>query len=350
MKKQMWKAIIILLVVALTAGCGSASEEKLYDYDLSEYVELGQYKGLVVPEFDTEVTEKEVRLELLDILESAGEYDELTEGVIEQWDIANIDYSGSKDGIPFEGGTGEGYDLTMGSGEFVPGFEDGLMGKQIGAVTIVDLTFPDNYSPELAGQAVEFAVKVNSVKRTRLSLEFVEANSEYNTIEDYIESIRVELKNIKEANQGTRERYLMEAVVDNCNIIDYPEKEIKAFIDENDKYFRDSAKQNGVTWKDFLSERVGMDQAAYDSWLLEEAQMQIGFEMILCAIAREENLFSEEDYEKGKLAYLNEMGYNSEQEYTKDKGSSFEEAAGKKNIEMSIIYEKVMEFIDQNAA
>ena len=151
------------------ASTEASSEEELEiterpDYKALDYVELGEYKGLTVEVSPTTVTDEEV---IKQIRANAGSdiLEEVTEGTVEEGDTANIDYEGKLDGEAFDGGTAKDTDLEIGSGTFIPGFEDGLIGVKIGDTVDLPLTFPENYTEELAGKDVVFTVTVNSVKR-----------------------------------------------------------------------------------------------------------------------------------------------------------------------------------------
>ena len=164
----MKKIICLLLGVMLTAltfaGCGKTTERQLYNEKLSKYINLGEYKGIKV---DTKSDEfKEFYNSVISSDVSSNDlYVKKTEGGVANGDTVNIDYTGKKDGVAFDGGTAEGYDLTIGSNSFIDGFESGLIGKKIGETVDLNLTFPENYdSSELAGKAVVFTVKINYVK------------------------------------------------------------------------------------------------------------------------------------------------------------------------------------------
>lgn len=354
MKKYIAAAMTALLcAAAFMTGCGSKSDDSLlYDYDLSKYVELGQYKGLEVPLPDTEVTDEEVETEIVTRLEDAGEFTELDSGVVEKWDVANINFVGTMDGEAFDGGSGDNYELKIGSGQFVPGFEDKLIGAEIGGTTVIDLTFPADYYEELAGKDVEFTVTINSVKRTALTVEFVQANSDCATIEEYEDSVRGDLAAKKASDaQQSQESALWQQVMNNCTILDYPKKEVDQYIKDRTQAIKDYAKQQNKPWKDFLEQDAQMTQSDFDSYVDNEAHDQIGWEMVLCAIARQEGLEpTEDEYNDSVNRYMSNMGYESEQAFRDaSDGKSLEESVGRKNIEMNIIYENVLEFIKENA-
>ncbi|MCL1810369.1 MAG: trigger factor [Clostridiales bacterium] len=321
-----------------------------YNYDLSKHVTLGQYKGLEIPAEFVTVSDEEVQDEIDYWLMDAGRVDELTKGAVKSGDTVNIDFVGIMGGKPIEGGTGEGYDLTIGSGQFIPGFEEGLIGKNIGDKVVLKLTFPKDYGNELAGKRVDFNVKINSARRyvpAKLNNEFVKMYSDYNTVKEYTDYIR---DYIKKEKASSAKGILWENFYASCVITDYPEKELKREISVYNQYYRDYAKSMQIEWAEFLEMNL-MDQAGYDALVLEDVQNQIGLEMVLYALARQEKLeLSAKEYNDGKLNYIMEMGFDSVAAYEDYYGESLERTAGgKKVIEISLIYEKVTDFMVDNA-
>lgn len=168
MKKLSVVLAVTAMAAAVLSGCGKKEADMRYlkDFDASKYVELGQYKGLEVSVEKNEVTDEEVNQYIDYILMYYTEPKEITDRTdVRTGDIANIDYVGTLDGVAFEGGTAEGYDLTIGSGSFIDGFEDGLIGVNVGETVDLNLTFPEQYqSAELAGKDVVFKVTVNKIQ------------------------------------------------------------------------------------------------------------------------------------------------------------------------------------------
>lgn len=178
------------------------------DYKALDYVKLGDYKGLEVTLASTDVTDEEVEQQVETNLNNNDKSEEIKEGTVENGDVANIDYEGKLNGKAFDGGTAKGYDLTIGSGSFIDGFEDGLIGKKIGDTVDLNLTFPKDYSStDLAGKEVVFTVKINSVKRApKLTDELAAeiSNNEYKTAEAYNNYIKEDLEKTKKKTSTTR--------------------------------------------------------------------------------------------------------------------------------------------------
>ncbi len=145
MKRILATIMTVALTASVFAGCGNSTEEKnLSDIDLEKYVtSLGEYKGLELTGTKTEITDEYLESYIDYVLENSKESVEVTGRAVQTGDVVNIDYEGKQDGVAFEGGTGKGYDLTIGSNTFIDGFEDGLIGCNVGDTVDLNLTFPD---------------------------------------------------------------------------------------------------------------------------------------------------------------------------------------------------------------
>ena len=180
MKKRLTAVLLVALV--MLAGCGGYDNTSMdiTKIDVDSYIEtLGEYKGLTIEtEPKMTITDNTVDDYINYVLSASGQTSTTeVDRAAKEGDIVNIDYEGIKDGVAFEGGTDTGYDLTLGSGQFIPGFEDGLIGYKKGDEVALNLTFPEDYREELAGAEVVFNVKINSVKEVTaatLTPEFIQ--------------------------------------------------------------------------------------------------------------------------------------------------------------------------------
>ncbi|WP_243130543.1 MULTISPECIES: trigger factor, partial [Roseburia] len=161
---------------------------------MSKYITIGQYKGLTLDNSVEAVTDDMVDGRVQEELQNKAE--EVTEGTVQNGDIVTINYVGTKDGVAFDGGTANNYELTIGSGTFIDGFEDGIIGMKKGQTKDLDLTFPEEYSSEeLAGQEVVFKVTLQSFKRApELTDDWAAKNTDCKTAEDYKKEIRKTLE------------------------------------------------------------------------------------------------------------------------------------------------------------
>ena len=311
----------------------------LPEYDASEYVTLGEYKDLTVEVAPVEVTDEQV----MDKIASETKQT-LTEGTVESGDTVNIDYVGKIDGEEFDGGSAEGYDLEIGSCTFIDGFEDGIIGMQVGDTKDLELKFPEDYhSTDLAGKDVVFTVTVNSISRIpELTDEVADSVVEGMTAEAYQESVRQDLEDqAKESQKTEAEQKLLQAVYENATIDGYPEENLQYTIKRATDYYEWLASMYGMSLDDYLK-NYGMTQDEFNEQIQPVAEEALGEEMTLLAIAKEENIeVSDEEYEAGLARYAEAQGM--------DDPSKLEEAYGENYIKNSLLQEKVLDFLYENA-
>ena len=312
--------------------------------EMEKYIKLGEYKGLDVQEDVQEVTDADVETQIETNLsqnpvEVTDENAEVKEG-----DVVNIDYEGKKDGVAFEGGTAEGFDLTIGSGSFIDGFEDGLIGAKKGEIRNLNLTFPENYQAEdLAGQNVIFTVTVNAIKTTpELTEEWVKDNTEYDSVEKYKEGVR---KNLEEINRETAKNTAMSnvwtTVMDSCEVIEYPQEDIdqamKLFEDNLNEY----AKQQNMEPEAFL-ETQGMTREQFDEQNKSFSEYTVKQNLVVQAIMDAEKMTLADDRSEDAKK---ELAAN----YGVDDISDLVKEFGQETVNQSIALTRVSDFILDNA-
>lgn len=348
MKRKLLTLMVIMcmLVAVCMTGCGASNPYS--KYDMSEYVKLSEYKGLERSEINVSVSDEEVDTQIQANLEATAETEEKTSGAVKDGDTANIDYEGKLDGEAFEGGTAEGYDLEIGSGTFIDGFEDALIGKEIGGTYDLNLTFPEDYSSEdLAGQDVVFTVTVNSVKTPvvpELTDAWVKENSDVKTVDEYRIVVKEELYEEKELGEKDNQvAALWNQVIEESKMIKYPEKELKQYIEEIEAQYEITAESYGVTLDELLSAYGLDDEEVYNQQNEEAAKTFIKEQMVMYYIAELEGLtYTDEEAEEMRQA-ISEAGYDDE---------SFEEYYGQdieSYIDSALTYSKVADFIFDNA-
>ncbi len=302
------------------------------DYRALDYVELGDYLGFTVQL--TAVTDEEVLEEAESrILESDADVMQiLTEGTVEEGDLANIDYVGKLDGEAFDGGTASGYDLEIGSGVFIEGFEDGLIGKEIGSTVDLDLTFPENYSAEeLAGKDTVFTVTINEVQRLpELTGEIVSAVTDgaYSEVDSWLNYIRASLE--EEARESEVENAVVQQIYSDSTISGYPQDVLEYCENALLSYY-------GV-WLEYY----GYTEDEISSWADQMAKSELQLELLLKAIAETEGMeISEDEYNEGASAYAAEYGYDSIQEFVDSNG-------GEDYVRLNLLLDKVLNFLVEN--
>ena len=258
MKRILSLAFVLLLTVSCLAGCGK-KDRILYTEKLSKYVDLGEFEGIKIDTKSDDFSKAYEQVITSDV-ESNKLYKQKTEGTVAEGDTANIDYVGKKDGVAFDGGTDEGYDLVIGSNSFIDGFEEGLIGVEIGSTVDLNLTFPENYgNEELNGAAVVFTVTVNYVTTT-----------DPLTPAEYYSSLGFssEKEYVKDAEKRTAENILVTKLKEKSKIKEYPEKEVDYLYTETKNMyvtnylepygydFETYLEQYGSTEEDFKKELV----------------------------------------------------------------------------------------------
>ena len=312
------------------------------EYVAEGSITLGEYKGIPVTVTETTVTDEEVDAQIQQLLNSSAEYLEVDREA-QLGDQVNIDYKGMKDGVAFDGGTAEGYDLVLGSNSFIDGFESGLVGAKKGEEVTLNLTFPDPYqnNPDLAGQAVVFEVKVNNVKEKtvpELTDDFVaKVSPEDGTVEKLRENMKafiLEQKQYQIDNQ--RNTDILNAVIDKSEIVcatDDVDKNYETQV----QYYTNQASMYGLDLATYAS-LMGMDEEGLKSELRNVARDMTKQEMLLKEIASRENItVTDEDRE----ALAEQYGYDSLE--------SFLETADKEIVDDTALMQKTLDFLVENA-
>lgn len=315
------------------------------DYTASDYVELGEYKGLTVKIAPIEVTDEEI---LAQISANAGSdaMEDVTEGTVEEGDTANIDYVGKLDGEAFDGGTAKGYDLEIGSGTFIDGFEDGLVGVKIGDTVDLTLTFPESYpSEELAGKETVFTVTVNSVKRMKeLTSDLVSTitDGEYTDVDAYKESVKETLiKNKEDSRDSEIKSDILSQISANSTIKDYPQEMLDYGLTNMQNAYKQMASQYDMEYADLLQNYFGMTEEQFNEEALNVVKQNLDAEMYLKAIAEKEGIeVSDDDYEAACQRYADTYGYDS----VDDLKAAYDEDT----IRISALQDKVLDFLEEN--
>ena len=264
-------------------------------------VELGEYKALTIEHEDRVVTDEMVDEQIKADQERASRMEEVTDRAVQNGDIVNLDYAGSVDGVAFDGGTAQGQTLTIGSGQFIPGFEEQMVGMAIGEEKDLNVTFPEQYhSEELAGKAAVFHVKVNGIQekiRPELDDDFAADVSEFDTFEAYKQNIKETLeKNAAERAEAEAEDALVQKVVDasECDIPDAMiEDEVTTMVREMEMRMA----YQGIRMQDYL-QYTGQDESQLRYTYKTEAKNRVKTQLVLEALAKAENIVAtEEDIE-----------------------------------------------------
>jgi trigger factor len=256
-------------------------------------VTLGQYKGLEIEDKSFEVTDEAVQEELMNIRKSHAELEVLEDGTVEQGDLVNIDFSGTIDGEPFEGGEAENYQLEVGSGVFIKGFEDQLIGMKPGEERDITVTFPEDYHVKtLAGKEAVFHVVLHDIKRKvlrELNDEFVQEISDFQAVDEFVADVK---KRLEERMEKEHQRYLEDQAVEKAAenaTIDIPPVMVEHEIDHQLSHFADQLAMQQIPLDGYL-EFTGQTREELREQFREAAEKRVRVGLVLEAIAEQEGL------------------------------------------------------------
>lgn len=306
--------------------------------------ELGEYKGIKAKKVTSRVLKKDIDAELDKKREMNARMVPVEDRAVEKDDIVNIDFEGFTDGKAFDGGKGEGYDLTIGSGQFIPGFEDQLIGKNIGEEVEVNVTFPEEYHAEdLKGKDAMFKVKINSVKvkeLPELDDEFAKDVSEFDTLEELTKDVKEKLsKTGKEKAARQTEDNVIDAVCE-ATEIDIPEAMINAQIDKMIRDFDMNMRYQGLNLEQYLK-FTGMTVDKMREQFKDDAAKNVKTSLVLEKICEAEGIAVSDDEvnsEYNKMAEENGMKVEDVKKYVSEE-----------DIKEKIKIENTIKFLVDNA-
>lgn len=260
---------------------------------VSPDVELGAYKGLDIQRETDEVGDEAVEHEIEQVRQRNAREIEVEDRAVQDDDIVNLDYAGTVDGVAFEGGTAQGQNLTIGSGSFIAGFEEQMVGMKIGEEKDLNVTFPEEYhAKELAGKPAVFHVKVNAIHVRELPTlddEFAKDVSEFDTLDEYKADVRAKLEEqAKQQADAQFENALVEAVVKESKM-DIPSAMIESKLDEKIRDLAMRMAYQGMRFEDFLK-YTGQTEAQVRDQFRDEATDLLKGELVIKAIRKAENL------------------------------------------------------------
>lgn len=338
MKKKGYILVMTAIVAAaLLTGCNDKKQDNqgnntenaanvsadVLDFDASEYVKLGDYKGLEVTYPSVlAVTDEEVQENIQYELEENTDYKEVTDRATETGDIVNIDYKGTIDGEEFEGGTDSGYELELGSGDFLEDFENSLTGKKAGETVTFKLTFPEEYDPGVAGKEAEFTVKINSISvavTPEYNEEYVKSISDYETIEEYEASVKKQLQEeAEDASKMEAEENALRLAIENATVEGYPQKLYDFFYDDTVTGYKNYAEFMGIDYEEFLESYMSEDD------IKEVTTDQVNEFLVASAILKAEGQeVGDSDYAKLAEEMAKENEYETLEEYEGDYGKTY---------------------------
>lgn len=285
--------------------------------ELSPEIEIKDYEGIEIEKISGEVTEEDIKRELENVQKEQARLETITDRASEKDDTVIIDFEGTVDGEKFDGGTGENFELKLGSGQFIPGFEDQLIGKNSGDEVKVEVRFPDEYgAKDLAGKDAVFMTKIHEIKKEvlpEIDDELASDVSDFETLEEYKKDISSKLqKQIDERNEIRMKDAMLETILEK-NDFDIPNIMIS---DETDRIIREMEQQLGYQGLDLDTYigYLGKSRNDLRSEAREDAKKRVGTRIIIQNIIRQENIeASQDDIDKEIEEFAKQYGQTVEQ-------------------------------------
>ena len=297
-------------------------------------VELGEYKGIQVEKAPIEVKDEEIEAQITKEREANSRTVTVDDRAVAQGDIVTLDFEGFVDGVAFEGGKGENYDLTIGSNTFIPGFEDQLVGAEIGKELDVNVTFPEEYgAKDLAGKAAVFKCKVNGIKVKELPEaddEFAQEVSEFDTLDAYKEDIKANLlKKKEEEAQRVKEDAVIGKIIEGAQM-DIPEAMVEYQTQQMLDDFGRRMQSQGLSLEQYF-QFTGMTEDQYKEQMKPRALQNIQSRLVLEAVAAAEKLEATEEDLDAEYAKMAEQ-YKLDVEKVKEIFGEYQKEELKKDI------------------
>ena len=310
-------------------------------------VTLGKYKGIKVDEADLAVTEEEINAQIEKERENSARTISVEDRPVKDGEITTLDFEGFVDGVAFEGGKGTDYPLTIGSGSFIPGFEEQLIGAELNKEVEVNVTFPEDYhAKDLAGKPATFKCKIKDIKEKELPElddEFASEVSAFDTMAEYKEDVKKSLEMKKaDAAKIAKEEAVIDAVIEDAKM-DIPDAMVETEQRQIIEEFSQRMRMQGLTMEQYM-QFTGMTPQALMEQTKPQALKRIQSRLVLEAVAKAEDLkASEEDY----AAEIKDMSEKYQMEEDKIKEMLGEK--GKKQVEEDLAIRKAVDFLVDNA-
>lgn len=365
MKKTTTRLLALSLCMALTVltGCGSSKNqftppENPYDsLELSEYVTLPDYSTYQTKALDVTVTDEQIEAEIESRLEAAATTEKITEGTVEKGDKVEISYHGTlEDGTTEDSMNSDSYTLTLGEANMIDGFQEAMYGATIGEPITANLKFPDPYevNKELSGKKVTFEITVLSKEVTvpaTLDDAFVKANSEAKNVDEFRTLVAEELKTEAEDSQrADYENEIFNQIVEESEVIKYPEEQVQAEMDKLDEQYKNLASQNGMEWEDVLENSLKLTQEEYEEELRVYGEMMTKHKLVTYALAKAEKVeFPIDEYNEILTNMMTYFGTETVEDFESQYGMSpqayAESLYNSYGLAMSLTLQKTMDAI-----
>lgn len=358
-------ALILALLLAFSCVLVSCKDNKVdkndpnakitdlwdapYQYDLDDYIEIDEsdYIGVTYTKADTTVTEAQVYAEIQKLLDEHAIYTDVSGRPASNGDFVNIDYKGFIDGEELENGAEEGAEFELGYASFIPGFQEGIVGHNVGDKFTVDATFPEDYGVEnLNGKTAQFEMTLNKIQEVsypELSDTFIAENTDYETVTEYYTSINEKL--VKQAESSavvTQKNEAFSKVYPNVEILKVPEKEYTKYYQDFIAQYYSLAEQYGQDFETFITETAGSTVEEFKKYAEEYANSTVEMELVFFAIANREGIT-----ENLTKAHYDDYLENIAAEYMSTP-EEFVNMYGEESVWRSLVWDSVMDFVLAN--
>ena len=331
MKKRVIAVLTAVLMTASLAGCGSGKLS-------NDYVTVNKYKGLEVTEVaKNEVSDDSVEQEIQSRLEAAAPEQDVTDRAAQSGDWVNIDYTGTLDGVAFDGGTA--------SGDY-QGFEDQIVGHNTGEEFDITVQFPENYqSSDLAGKPANFHIVLNKIYQKvtpELTDEWVANNSESSkTVDEYKEEVKNSLQEQQDDSGNSQlKQEVQTALLDQIEVNKYPDGAVDEQVKQANDYYTQIAQMYGVELSDFITTYLKMTEDQFNKKIEDSAKQAVQLEEAVKLIAKKEKLEpSDKEYKEGMQEYADKAGADLD---------TYKEQVGEDVLKDAILRDKVLDYLVDN--
>ena len=321
--------------------------------DMSQYITLGKYKGLTATiTAVAEVTKEDVAAYIQQLLAQYATAQDVTGRPAKTGDTVVIDFVGTIDGVAFDGGTAADQTLTIGAGGYIDGFEDGVIGMNIGETKTIDVTFPEGYhNADLAGKPAQFAITLDSIKEDVAPVyddAFVLENFEYETVaafESEVEAMLIEEREYEILTE--KQNSALSIVLDNATVKGYPEGLVEDYMKPQIDNVKMYTTMYSMSYSELVEQVLGMTAADYEAEVRASAEESIKMELAIFAIAEAEQITATDaDVAEATANFLEYYGGETVEELCETLG--IEKAYFDNMIDFSVVYTKVLEFLVDN--
>ena len=353
MKKILSIVLILTMCLGLIATFTGCGEKDPYAEGLSEFITLPDYNKYTVEVPNVEITDTDIDAKIQENLEAVAKTETVKEGTVDEGDTVVVAFDGTlKDGTTVDGMKSEGSTLTLGSGQFIAGFEEGLYGATIGEEVSLDLQFPDPYqnNTDLSGKDVTFKVTVIS-KQVKIvpefNNEFVQENSDHETTDEYRAAVAKSLEQEEYDKQLYDIKFdLYSKIVEEATVLKYDDNEVEDEIEALNKEYQALAKSKDLSWDEYLESELKLTQDEFNQQAEAYAKEIVKQEMIIYAIAEKENLeVTEEEFNTYLDNLLVSSGFESEEQFEEYAGVTLKEYAEVYKLDRDLLLTKELDVI-----